>query len=461
MTKQKFIALLMVLLLLFGVFTPAAHAVEIVDVPFTAAPSPDDVFLATGIADDAWEYWQNTIGATSPMEFSNQILIDYGPNWSSHPAAQNRYCYVFSGMPNMVYSDFYGYTSDDALTPDDGIVVTDYWHYIHGQANQYFDTYISSTMTFVFRAPYAIVWNDGVTANSRVEAETYTDPEGGIQYDLQFYTDGEYYWPNSEYTYEMSVAIFDDKYDSYPVIVFAQNGLVPYEYYYTIYEDDSEVQITMESDPDFVFGDGVGTPEVPGTEIDLSGVIGRLDHIIDNQHEHTGILSEIEDLLAAIQEEVVGMLTDILEAVKNLPETLSGIADDIATLPDTIADAIAAALENIEVGGDGSGNGRNFFDMIVDIIDRIMDLLEHAFDGIIEFFQSILEYMAAIGEVVVEYLLNALTQLASILELILMVPGWITTVLGFLPPEFANFISICVSVLFVVLLIRFAINIIK
>lgn len=461
MTKQKFIVLLMVLLLLFGVFTPSAYAVEIVDVPFTSAPSPDDVFNQCGIADDAWTYWKNTIGATSPSEFSNQILIDYGPNWSSHPAAKNRYCYVFSGMPNMVYSDFYGYTDDNALSSEEGIIVVDYYSYINGRRNNYFDTYIVSTMSFVFRAPYAVVWNDGITSNSVVEAETYSDPEGGVQYDLVFYNEGDHYWPNSEFTYEMAVSIYDGNYESFPVIVFAQNGLVPYDYYYTIYEDGSEYQITMNSDSDFVFGDGVGTPDVPGTEIDLSGVIGRLDHIIENQNEQTGILSEISDLLTAIQEEVAGMFADVLAAIKNLPETLSGIAEDIKTLPDTIANAIAAALENMEIGGDGSGNGRNFFDMIVGVIDRIMDFFEHAFDGIIAFAQSILDYIAAIGEVVVDYLLEALKQLASILELILLIPGWITTVLGFLPPDFANFVSLCVSVLFVVLLIRFAINIIK
>lgn len=450
MNKQKIIALLMVLLLLFGVFTPAAHAVEIVDVPFTSAPNPNDVFLQTGIADDAWDYWKSAIGATEPWEFSNQILIDYGPNWSSHPAAQNRYCYVFSGMPNMVYSDFYGYTDDSALSSDEGIIVVDYYSYINGRRNNYFDTYISSANTFVFRAPYAIVWNDGVTANSVVEAETYTDPEGGVQYDLIFYDEGEYYWPNSSFTYEMAVSIYDGNYESFPVIVFAQNGLVPDTYYYTIYEDGSEYQITMESDSDFVFGDGVGTPDVPSTDIDLSGVEDRLDEIIENQHE------QIEN-----QDEQTGILGELRDLITTMKDKVLEIADNIKTLPDTIAEAIADALEDMEIGGDGSGNGRNFFDMIVDIIDRVMDLLEHAFDGIVEFFESILEYMAAIGEVVVDYLLEALKQLASVLELILMVPDWISTVLGFLPPDFANFISICVSVLFVVLLIKFAINIIK
>lgn len=454
MTKKKFISILMVFLLLFSVVTPA-YAEQIVGVPFTSAPSPDDVFLQTGIASDAWDYLQSTIGSETPSDFCNQILIDFGPNWASHPEAVARYCYVFSGAPNLVYEEFYEYPpGSEDVSAAVGFCVLPYSDYNTGEYYPYFDKYVVDTSSFVFASPYAIAWNDGVTTDTIVTANTYTNPSLNVTETLTLYTDS-FTWPNDEYTYEMSVSIYDGNYTDYPVIQYANSGGNANEYLYIAYEGSSQFQMTFRDDADFVFGDGVGTPDING-DIDLEGVENRLDEIIDNQHEQidkqdeqSGILAELRDLITAMQETGNAIKDKVLE-----------IANTVTTLPDTLAEAIANALENIEVGSD-SGNGRNFFDMIVDVIDRIMDFFENAFDGIIAFAQSILEYIAAIGEVVVDYLLNALTQLGSILELILLVPNWLTSMLSFLPAEFASFISTCVSILFVAVLIRFAINIIK
>lgn len=434
MTQRKILSCLLLVFLVFSLAAPAYAAVEpIVGVPFSDAPSPEDVFKKSGFASDILADYQAYLAGASMDEFCNYVLFDFGENWATHPSASNRYCYVFSGMPIYSYNSYFGY--DTSFSEERWTLITSYADFRLGAWEVAIDDYNANTGSFIFHAPYAVIWSDGSLDDLYVAADTYTDPAENTNFDLPL--NDPFVFLNESFDYDMALAVYNGAFSDFPVILNAESYVYG-SYSYRVFEEGSTYVSEFTTSRDFVYGDGLEYPE--GGFGDLTGVENRLDTIINNQETEIGLLGLLK-----------GYFADFAESVK--------------ALPDAISDAISNSFMDMElVPGDGEEEpvtGRNFFDMVVDIIKTVADLLGSIAQGLIEFFQSIVQYIAAIGEVVIEYLLSALVHLVDILDLILNIPEWISALLGFLPEQYQSFISMCVSVLFIVILIRFAINIIK